>query len=216
LAGHFGRSNTDSLTIGSKTLNCAGECDVWVGKFTPDLTPIWATSFGGTMEDRSALVTFDAAGDVYLAGTIRDRVTFGTKTWMSSGGTDVFVAKLRGSDGGVIWSTAFGDVGDDSPSTFVIDSKGDLALAGTITGPIEVGAPFAGGGTDAFVVAFDPATGNRRWSKMIGGPGGDTGNSLSAGVDALYITIGVGTTINVGTPIVGEANPLGLVLKMQP
>jgi outer membrane protein assembly factor BamB len=126
------------------------------------------------------------------------------------------VAKLRGSDGGVVWSTAFGDAGDDSPAGIVVDPKGNVVVAGSLTGPIDAGGPFGGGGSDAFVVAFDPSTGNRRWSKMIGGVGGDSGNSLSAGVDALYVTVGAGGAINYGTPLVGEANPLGAVLKMQP
>ncbi|HMF42093.1 MAG TPA: hypothetical protein VKQ32_15575, partial [Polyangia bacterium] len=215
LAGVFGRSSTDSLTLGTTTLNCAGDDDVWAGKFMPDGTPVWAVRFGGTMDDRGARLAVDAAGDVYLAGIIHDQVVFGTKTWVSAGGGDIFVVKLRGSDGGVLWSTAFGDVGDDEPTGILVDAKGDLVVSGTITGPIETNGPF-GGATDAFVVAFDPANGNRRWSKMIGGTGADNGGTLSAGVGALYVTVGTGGAIDLGTPIIGEANPTGLVLKMQP
>ena len=127
------------------------------------------------------------------------------------------MTKLRGSDGGVAWSTAFGDVGDDSPSGIVVDPKGNVVVAGTLAGPIEAGGPFGGGGTDAFVVAFDPSTGNRRWSKMIGGIGGDSGNSqLSAGVDALYVTVGAGGAINYGTPLMGRGESPRGDPKMQP
>lgn len=158
--------------------------DVWVAKLSLAGDARWAVSIGGLGEERGGPIVADSAGDLYVAGTFNDTLTLGSTTLTSRGGADVFLAKLRGVDGSVVWATSLGSAGEDNVATLVLDGAGSLALAATVAGELEPGGP-AFGGLDACFASYD-LQGTRRWLKVLGTTGDDRGWSVAAGAGAVY------------------------------
>jgi len=210
-----------ATTFGTTTpLISAGGDDAFVVALQPDGTPVWSVRFGGVGFDSGTLVTVDAGGDLYVCGRFSDQVTFGTSTLMSAGGTDVFVTKLRGSDGSVVWATSFGSTNDDRCQGLAIDSCGRIFVSADIQGPIDPGGPYYGG-YDAALLAFEN-TGARRWTQVLGTSGDDYANGVTAPSESVFTGVSLGGDI--GTSIAGvtildpptSPSPGGLLLKMQP
>ena len=73
-------------------------------------------------------VAVDAAGNVYVAGTIKFRPEYETPT-------DIFVAKFSGDGRRVIYNRYIGGSGPDSVTGLVVDNEGNAYLAGTTSSP---------------------------------------------------------------------------------
>lgn len=207
-----------STTIGGTTLNSAGDFDIWVAKLrASDLTPVWAVSLGGPNRDRYPYMTVDSAGNIYVCANISGPFAVGSSTVGSAGGVDILVAKLSNADGHVLWATSLGSAGDDGASSIAVDTLGRVIVAGNAAGPITSGGTTYGNG-DALIASFT-GDGATRWTKVLGTSATDYGFGVAAGSDAFYAVVdlgaNVGSTIE-GVPILGSANPTGLVLKLQP
>jgi hypothetical protein len=210
-----GRFN-GKTTIGTRTFTSRGD-DAWVAKLTPTGAPVWATALGGSGDDSTSQVVVDAAGDIYLAGTVGGTATFGTFQVGGAGGSDVFVAKLKGTNGSVIWANSLGSSANDSAADLAINLSSDLLLAADVSGPVTSSGP-AFGAQDALFASFD-ADGNRRWTKVLGTVGTDYAWRVASGSDGFYALYDPGADIgnNVeGVPIQGAAQPAGVLIKIAP
>lgn len=76
------------------TLTSAGSNDVFVAKFNPSGTLLWAIQSGGPGDDRGFDIAVDNRGNAYIAGSFSSLATFGPFTRDSAGSTDMFIAKL--------------------------------------------------------------------------------------------------------------------------
>jgi hypothetical protein len=204
-----------TTTIGSFSLS-AVDYGIWAGKFLPDGTPVWVVGFSGPGKDHNPSMTIDAAGDMYVTGTFTGSIGFGSYNLVGAG-AEVFVVKLRNSDGGVVWASSFGSAGDDGGDDIALNPSGELIVSATVAGALQPGGPFAGG-TDVALVSYDTA-GTRRWSKVIGTSGTDSAAAVSSGANAFYAALNlagdIGSNVE-GQPIIGAPKPAGLVLKLQP
>ena len=164
-----------SVNFGTSTLSSAGWGDTYVAKFDANTgANLWAVKAGGSGNDVSYGIDMDGTGSLYITGSIRNSVTFGSVgTLTSSGLDDVFVAKLDAS-GNYIWAKKGGSSLTDAGRAVVIDGAGNVFIAGYIDG----NATFAttsvntNGAYDVFVAKYD-ATGNLGWATGDGGPGND-------------------------------------------
>lgn len=192
-----------------------GSLDVWVSRLSLAGDPRWVVSLGGPGEERSGPIVSDPAGDLYLAGTFSDRIELAGVSLTSRGATDIFLVKLRGRDGAVVWATSLGSTGADSVASLILDRAGNLVLAATVAGELEPGGPFAGG-LDACFASYDGA-GNRRWLKILGTAGDDRGWSVASGGTAIYAGLSVATPLpDLGIPVIGVATYSGLLLQIAP
>jgi hypothetical protein len=166
---------------GSLTSN---DFDIWVAKLMPNGTPVWVVPLGGSGPDKYPYLTTDAAGDIYVAGTVSGSAMFGSYPVGGSGGLDVFVAKLHNSDGSVAWAKSFGSTGDDVAEDIAINAFGQLIVSASIAGPIVTGGPSFGDG-DAALVSYDN-DGARLWSKVLGTGGTDIGSGVAASSDGSF------------------------------
>jgi len=217
VAGFF----DDTLAFGGPTAPLvatsatAPSLDCFVTKLDTNGVGIWAKQFGGPGIDRDPRLAIDGDGDVYVGGAFSDAVAFGTTTLTSAGGSDIFVAKLNGRDGSVIWAISLGSTTDDSVSGIAVDKAGHVTIAGSLTGPIDGGT--SDGGFDGLVASFDAATGAPRWRHVYSGPGRDTTSTVTYGPDGdLYVVLSMSAVLDFGVPILGPANPLGVVLRLAP
>lgn len=170
---------------GFQNTNGGGLYDAFLVKFDSSGNRLWATYYGGTLDDRGNAVAVDALGNVYLCGQTSSTSNIssgGFQNVYGGGVSDAFLVKFD-SLGNRIWSTYYGGASDDKAWDLSCDALGDIHILGTtssISAIAFIGFQnmFGGGTTDAFLVKFS-SLGSRIWATYYGGSGEDQGASVS-------------------------------------
>ncbi|MBI2269345.1 MAG: SBBP repeat-containing protein [Bacteroidetes bacterium] len=197
--------------------------DAYVVKFSPAGARLWATFYGGNNYDYGYGITADPSGNVLITGLTNSanfpvgatagntvfQSTYGDIAGSSSYG-DAFVVKFSPT-GARLWATFYGGGASDSGADIVTESGGNIVITGTtasINFPLGATAGnsifqnSSAGGTDAFVVKFNP-TGLRIWATYYGGSGAE--NSLwpfyGIAVDLSNNIVIVGNTRSTDFPV---------------
>ncbi len=119
-----------SIKFGGDTLAEAGNGDVFVVKFAPDGSPLWAKQFGAIAFQTATAVATDAAGDIYITGFFSGTLDFGVGAPLVSGAsTDGFVAKIK-SDGTSMWAVKYAGTTNDELWDIAVDTKGRPVVVG--------------------------------------------------------------------------------------
>jgi hypothetical protein len=191
-------------------LTSNGGLDIFVAKLDTSGNGVWAVHFGGAGDERDPRIAVDPAGDVYVTGTFTGQIAFGAVNLVAMGDIDVFVAKLRGSDGSVAWAISRGTPGTDRAGDIAVDATGHVVLGASLNG-----TPMANG--DALLESFDASNGSSRWARMFATPGSDGIGVVTYGRNGdLYVTVGIGGAFDFGTPIIGAAGPAAVLLRVAP
>ena len=132
-----GKFSSTSITLDATTLINAGAFDVYIAKYNSAGTLLWATSAGGTEDDRGNCIITDASGNVYITGWYASRkITFG-QTYLDNPGTKgtthMFVAKYS-PDGMPLWSESASGKSDDWGNGIALDQAGNIYITGGFDG----------------------------------------------------------------------------------
>jgi hypothetical protein len=94
---------SDTITFGSTTLvNTNSHSDIFLVKYDPAGSVLWALRTGGTDDDNGMSVAPDATGNIFMTGMFTSPViTFGSDTLHNSGGGDYFLAVLNDNITGI-------------------------------------------------------------------------------------------------------------------
>lgn len=128
-------------------------------------------------------ITEDA---LYVCGGFSQSISFGNGiSLISSGGYDIFVAKLDLS-GNTIWAVRAGGVYDDRAQQIDLDNLGNIYITGEYAGTGQFGtySVISNGSSDMFVAKLSP-TGQFNW--VFSGGGFDLENGRTLIVDNGYI-----------------------------
>ncbi len=129
--GGFG---SPSITFGSYTLTNSGLINMFIVKYNPSGTVLWAKSALVSDFASASAVTVDASGNIYVAGSFGNTtVTIGSTTLTSVGSRDIFLAKYD-SNGNVIWAKRAGGSGTDFVNSVATDASGNIVISGYFTG----------------------------------------------------------------------------------
>jgi uncharacterized delta-60 repeat protein len=158
----------------------AGETDVYVVKLDAHGNLQWTTTIGGPASEEGNSLIQTSDGGYAIAGVTQ---SFG------AGGYDVYVVKLD-ANGNLQWTKTIGGKKEDMGSSIIQTSDGGYAIAG-------VTQSFGAGKWDVYVVKLD-AKGNLQWTRTIGGPGDEIGQSLIQTSDGGYAIAGSTTSFGAG------------------
>ncbi len=164
-----GYTESTNATFGALPLSNHGSGDGFVAKYgAADGVVEWLQSIGGSGSEACYSVTTDEAGDAYVAGSFTSpSFTLGSVSLVNRGARNLFVARLRGSDGAVVWARAFGGSGVDISSALSVafGTTGQLFVAGTITSAdARFGSYTLNGATgDLFLAELNSTNGEPRW-----------------------------------------------------
>lgn len=150
---------------------------------------LWSRRLGHISTSYSNLgavqaVAVDAAGDLFLTGSFTGSTDLGGGELRSAGGGDVFVAKLRGSDGSHVWSRRFGSALSviaeiDDGWDVVVTPGGDVVVGGDFNGALD----FGGGPVEArragYVACYRGDDGAYLWARVLDGEGMDSVATLT-------------------------------------
>ena len=160
-------------------------------------------------------VAIGPSGTRYLAGSFRDTATFGDITLQAEDG-DAFLACLE-ANGSVRWARSVGGLGRDEANDVAIGPEGSIYLSGTFEGLVQIdGQPLiSSGGADGFLLKLDPK-GSLQWEQTVGGPGEDSGQSVTVASDGSVRWVGnVGEEAALdGAPLASSSNGDVFVAKL--
>lgn len=206
----FATNNASAGTCKKLTYS-ASYPSAFVIKLDKDLKCVWATSITGKWNINGDDIGLDAAGNVYVTGTIHDYqydVKFGSTVTLSTGAiSDLYVAKLD-STGKFLWAVSAGGNKWDTGKGIAVDAAGNS----TITGRYNTGVKFFNnkgntkkvcpgptGNNDVYVTRLD-TNGNCTWVATATGAGDDYGYGLALdGLGNTYVTGRYNTTSTFGS-----------------
>jgi len=126
---------------GASNVNSGG-ADIFVAKFDPSGTLLWATQFGSSSEDGIGGIALGSPSGfpaLYVAGWTKGVMPGGLEGSRNAnageeGTADIFVAKIHPSSGTVNWIRQYGTPGNDYANGIATDSSSMIYLAGSTTG----------------------------------------------------------------------------------
>jgi hypothetical protein len=160
---------------------------------------LWAKQFGGSADDLAYGVASTSDGNLIIVGGFEGMVVFGTVNLSSTSATipSMFVAKLDGLTGAVIWARSYaGEYGQ----RVALDSTDNIYVAGSFEGTIDLGTGnvlSSGGLTDTMIVKLGPS-GDPIWSIGISGPSDEVATSISVKDDHVAV-VGTHSGVTIGT-----------------
>lgn len=178
IAGQF----EGTVNFGGSNLASGGDKDIVIAKYTSAGAHSWSMRFGSTGADVGLGIGTDSSGNVYVIGQFSGTVNFGGSNLVSSGSTDIVIAKYS-SAGAHVWSQRIGGTGIETGNAIAVMSDGTFAITGSY-GNFGNAVDFGGGpltpngGADIFVAKYDSA-GVHQWSRSIGGTSQDLGTAIA-------------------------------------
>ena len=156
---------------GYRTNTVSGRKEAWVAKYTADLNPAapgtWKKSYPRPASSTGyvSALALDPSGSIWVAGA----VTASHSALPPR--KDVYVAKLDGTTGDVLWSRTVdgGQNGDDEALSIWMDASGTAYVGGYVNRP-GLGDTLAVG----WLARFGP-DGTTVWQEDLAGPGPDSG-----------------------------------------
>ncbi len=128
---------------------------------------LWHKTYGGTLDEKAVAIKPSGDGNYYILGNAQSSNTGDVAG--NHGGADIWLLKVSGADGSILWKKCFGGSQDDFATDFEVMPGGNLLLAGytkSIDGDFKLSG--AAGYTDGVVFKIDNV-GNILWAKTMGG-----------------------------------------------
>ncbi|PKN73855.1 MAG: hypothetical protein CVU50_01325 [Candidatus Cloacimonetes bacterium HGW-Cloacimonetes-3] len=119
----------NTASFGTYTLTSGGSDDIFAAKLDSTGNWLWAVRAGGTSGARGIGIAVDGDGNALMSGAFWGTASFGTQTLTSSGGSDIFAAKL-GTSGNWLWAVKAGGDGSDFGRGIAVDGYGNAFLTG--------------------------------------------------------------------------------------
>ena len=198
IAGRFSGDFAFCDTRDRKNMEKAGSENIFIAKFSPDGEPQWARCFGGPGRDRAMGLAVDKEGNVIVVGDFEEEVKFDEHELKSMGGPDLFLVKLDGETGDVLWVRGF--AGSFMQYAGVaVDGSLNIVITGGFHGKVDFEAPESPTESptemtsvycDIFVAKFDGEGGVHLWSQNYQGTSDDFGYDLATDPDGNIVVTG--------------------------
>lgn len=202
----------------------------WLAKVSPTGVFQWARTFGNLPWDadhakyveRDIAVCVDDAGGVYVTGGFDgSNRHFGTETFTTYGGYDIFAMKYD-TDGNFQWAKHGGSDQDDWSSGISSDKNGHVYITGEHRDSLIMDSILVKNfdKRDVFVIKMDASNGAPIWGKRAGSDlGGERGNDIIAdSMCNVYVAGDINEGASFGSSITTPMGNLGqaFVAKISP
>ncbi len=193
-----GELNQTELTAGSP--GPGGVEDIFIARYNPDGTLIWAKRAGGADEAVGAGVAPGPEGSTLVTGWFQQTAIFGGGdprefVLEAKRDRDIFIVRYDG-DGVVHWAKRAGGLEECMGRSISSWGEGDSVITGWFYGTAYFGEGepqfttlVSAGDNDIFIAAYDPY-GVLSWARRAGGPGMSGGQGIAAGGDGSSVITG--------------------------
>ena len=126
-----GQYTGTSISIGDTTLNNNGGIDVFLAKFDPDGSLLWAHSFGGNDHDFIWGMCVDKQDNVYITGGFHSQeITFGDYTFPNLSSVRASYVTKIDLDGNIQWADSHTDAYDQQYYGITCDAEHNIYISG--------------------------------------------------------------------------------------
>lgn len=191
VTGYFNGLN-GPISFDSYTFNIPGNhLNIFLVKYDPNGNVVWAKSSDGAGYNTPGSLSLDVSGNIFITGSFKPIVAFGSYTLNSAGDSDGFIAKYD-PNGNVLWVKSNGGVGYDQVSGVSTDLNGNAYITGSVnSSTITFGSitltntsTFSG---NIFLAKYD-AGGNAVWAKILTNSLSSMGRSVFINANTIYVT----------------------------
>src|SRR6185436_6626619 len=164
--------------------------DIVLAKYDLNGDHVWSVQIGNNFEEGASGIAVDQAGNVTMAGSFDQTISFGPgDEHQSKGESDIFITSYT-SDGKLKWARTWGADRADAASGVVADAAGNTTTTGWFEGKVDFGKGDmeSKGNKDVFVVKLDEK-GQLVWAQSFGDHDHDQGRAAAIDDKGLvYIT----------------------------
>lgn len=196
VTGSFGGTmDFDPLTDradGADVLTARGTSDVYVAKYAPDNTLVWARRMGSDyvyaigsphQVEWGYRLSVDGVGNVYVSGSVAGVADFGPFTLANAGQQDAFAVKLDAA-GTFQWVRGWGDADRELGNGITTDAAGNVYQVGFSTNTAASGGWW---GSGAVVKKYSP-TGAVVWAVELPSHGGTADGVATDAAGNVYVS----------------------------
>jgi hypothetical protein len=182
------------VDLGGGPLTFPGVYNAVVAKFDPSGTHLWSVGANSYQFATAEDLAVDASGNVFVVGHYEGSINFGGSTLSMPSGTkdEAFVAKFDAS-GNHLWSSRYGDIGEQRARSVAVDASGNVVVAGDFKNAIDFGINLTttNNRADVFVAKLD-GSGGHIWSHQFGDAGYESvgEHSLAVGPNGVIYMAG--------------------------
>ncbi len=206
-----------TINIGGMVLVSEGSNDIFLTKLNPQGEYLWAVRAGGSNSDTIDEIAMDVSGNCYLIGNFEGTANFGAITLVSSGLTDVYIAKLDNL-GNFIWAIKAGGLDWDDGTGITADISGNCYITGTFRGTSTWGSYSLNcTGQNDVVVAKISNLGIFQWAVKSEGDSWHYADNVKVKVDILgncYIAGSFSSTLALSGNVIHSYNGPFFVAKL--
>jgi hypothetical protein len=157
----------------------SGGNDIFIAKLSSSGSWQWVVKAGGSSGEYGTAIAVDSSGNAYVTGFFQGTATFGSTSLTSSGGLDIFIAKLS-SSGSWQWAVKAGGSSGDSGNGIAVDSSGNAYVTGYFQGTATFGSTSqtSSGALDIFIAKLS-SSGSWQWAVKAGDSNNDNGKGIA-------------------------------------
>ncbi len=160
--------------FGGESYDNLGQQDIFVAKLTPGGEVIWAKAFGSDGYDTPAFIAADpTSGDLVLGGYYTAAIDFCGREPLAIADTeDMFVVKLAGGNGDLVWQKPIEVSDNDGPGFegLAVDGNGRVLVLGHFNTSVNLGgADHTDPDQSMFLARLKAADGALDWQRKLGG-----------------------------------------------
>ncbi len=182
-----------TLVFGTYTLTNTGNSSIFLVKYSPTGTVLWAKNSFGTGGCEGYGAATDDFGNIYITGDFgTSPITFGTYTISPSGTLNLFLAKYD-SSGNALWAKSATGSTYTWGNSVATDASGNIYITGRFNSPSLTFGTYTvtNAGTESIFLTKYDASGNTLWAKGALGAGTIIGNGLTTdALSNIYLTGG--------------------------
>jgi hypothetical protein len=174
--------------------------DIFIARYNPDGTLVWAKRAGGTDWDYGYAISALSDDSTVVTGYFQGSATFGKDEpnetdLVSAGGYDIFMARYN-PDGTLSLAKGTGGTGEDFGRAITALSDDSTVMTGVFQGSVTFGQGEpnetvlnSAGSGDILIAGYNP-DGTLAWAKSAGGTSDDEGWAITALSDDSTVVTG--------------------------
>jgi hypothetical protein len=178
-----------------------GQNDLYLVKYNSRGVLLWTRQMGSNQHDvvkSGCRVAADNSGNVYITSATLGSIDGQT----NAGSGDMYLMKYD-SGGNYKWTRQVGGIEGDFGENIAVDASGNIYVTGE-----SYSNPYDGqsnaGYNDMFLSRYD-SSGNRQWTRMLGGTGEDFGQGVAVDTNGnIYVAGTTSSPAFDGIPIIGD------------
>jgi hypothetical protein len=162
---------TNTISFGGTTLNAGGLNQIFLVKYTPTGSVIWAKTFTASNYAQAGQIKVDAEGNIYISGEFTFTMNLDANALVGNEYRSLFVAKLSNS-GNTIWAKRISGDRAVYGGALKLDKQNNVLITGIFnTNNIYFTTSaiiLASGSNDTgFLAKCNTTTGNFEWAKAF-------------------------------------------------